>query len=74
MNRERAKRKADYAEMAESVPLVKAAEEFKRRPYQAADMIKRQGRQMEHKDVLQYLSEKYDIGKGVDAGGQVNPD
>ena len=71
MKQEKAKRKADdvrkaeYAEMAEKSPDKRAVDKFKRRPYQAAVMLREQGRQM---------AEKYDIEKGVDAGGQVNPD
>lgn len=57
-------RQIDYDEM-EKARDAKARDKFKRKPYQAAVMLREQGRQME---------EKYDIGKGVDAGGQVNPD
>lgn len=75
MNQERAKRKAndvrrkDYAEMEKSRD-EKAREKFKRPAYQAAVMIRQQGKQIEHKSLMEYLAEKYDIGKGVDAGGK----
>ena len=71
MKQERAKRKAEdvrkaeYAEMAERSPDKGALDKFKRKPYQAAVMLREQGRQIEG---------KYNVEKGVDAGGQVNPD
>lgn len=80
MKQERAKRKAedirkaDYAEMAEKRPDERALDKFKRKPYQAAVMLREQGKQMEHKSLGEYLAERYDIRKGVDAGGQRNPD
>jgi hypothetical protein len=75
LNQERAKRKAndvrqkDYAEM-EKPRDENAREKFKRPAYQAAAMIRQQGKQIEHNCLMEYLAEKYDIGKGVDAGGQ----
>lgn len=41
--------------------------------YQARRLIKNQGEQMERKDVLQYIAEKYDIKTGVEDSGQKNP-
>lgn len=57
-------REIEYVEM-EKARDAKARDKFKRRPYQAAVMLREQGRQIEG---------KYNIEKGVDAGGQVNPD
>lgn len=41
---------------------------------QAAALILGQGQQIEHKSVVEYLAEKYDIRIGVDAIGQVDTD
>ena len=59
-----------YARLGNKTPSKRAVEAFKRKPYQAEVMIQQQGSQMEHKNVLEYLAEKYEIGKGVDAGGK----
>jgi hypothetical protein len=34
---------------------------FQRKPYQVGKLIKEQGQQIEHKSLLEYLAEKYDI-------------
>lgn len=59
-----------YAGLENETPSKRAVKAFKRKPYQAEVMIQQQGDQMEQKDVLEYLAEKYEIGKGVDAGGK----
>lgn len=48
----------------------KASEAFRRKACQVGKMIREQGDQMEHKDLLEYLAEKYDIKTGIDADGQ----
>lgn len=63
-------RRVTNTSMAEQKPTDKAKEWFSRPPYQAGKMIRAQGEQAEHKDVLDYLAKKYDIKAGVDAGGQ----
>ena len=57
-----------YAGLENETPPRRAVKVFKRKPYEAGGMIQQQGGQMEHKDMLEYLAEKYEIGKGVDAG------
>ncbi|PWJ49134.1 hypothetical protein [Faecalicatena contorta] len=59
-----------YAGLENETPPKRAVKTFKRKPYQAEVMIQQQGGQMEHKDMLEYLAEKYEIGKGVGAGGK----
>ncbi len=44
-------------------PDQKARERFRRPAYQAAKMIRAQGKQMEHKSVAEYVAEKYGIGE-----------
>lgn len=43
-------------------PDQKARERFRRPAYQAAQMVRAQGKQMEHKSVAEYVAEKYGIG------------
>ena len=45
-------------------PDQKARERFRRPAYQAAQMVRTQGKQMEHKSVAEYVAEKYGIGDG----------
>lgn len=59
-----------YAGLESETPSKRAVKAFKRKPYQAEVMIQQQGGQMEHKNMLEYLAEKYEIGKGVDTGGK----
>lgn len=46
----------------------KASEAFRHKAYQVGKMVREQGAQMEHKDVAEYLAEKYDIKARIDAG------
>lgn len=39
----------------------KASERFHRPAYQAGSMVRAQGRQLEHRTLIGYLAEKYDI-------------
>ena len=48
----------------------KAGEVFRRPAYQARKMVQDQGRQMEHKTELEYLSGVINIKEGVGADGQ----
>ena len=48
-------------ELAESQPDKKAWARFRRKPYQAGRLIRRQGEQIEHKTVAEYIAEKYKI-------------
>lgn len=38
-----------------------ARERFRRPAYQAGSMVQAQGRQLEHRTLIEYLAEKYDI-------------
>ena len=38
-----------------------ARERFRRPAYQAGSMVRAQGRQLEHRTLIEYLAEKYDI-------------
>lgn len=58
-------RKLEYTEMAEHEPSAAAKRQMQRKPYQAAVLIREQGEQMEHIDVLQFLRKKK-IVKGED--------
>lgn len=62
------KEKEHYAGMAEHPPDRKASEDFHRPAYQANNMIRIQGQQLEHITVEEYLAKKYHI-KEADAGG-----
>lgn len=42
-------------------PDPRAVDRFRRPPYQAARMIRDQGRQLEHKSVAEYMAEKLGI-------------
>ena len=53
-------------QMANRSPSERAKEWFHRPAYQARKLVREQGEQMENKDVLDYLAEKYDIKAGVD--------
>lgn len=55
--------------MAEQKPTEGAKKWFERPPYQVGRLIRAQGEQVEHKELLEYLAEKYDIKTGVDADG-----
>lgn len=57
-------------QMANRSPSERAKEWFHRPAYQARKLVREQGQQMENKDMLDYLAEKYDIKTGVSAGGQ----
>lgn len=57
-------------QMANRSPSERAKEWFHRPAYQARKLVQEQGEQMENKDMLDYLAEKYDIKTGVSAGGQ----
>lgn len=61
-------------QMANRSPSERAKEWFHRPAYQARKLVREQGEQMESKDMLDYLSEKYDIKTGVSAGGQKDPE
>lgn len=70
--------KSGYEMMSEKSPSEKAKECMERPAYpaarlsdQARKLIKAQGMQMEHKNVEEYLAEKYDI-KGEMQVGQEN--
>lgn len=64
----RQNQKEHYAGMAEHPPDQKASEDFHRPAYQANNMIRIQGQQLEHITVEEYLAKKYNI-KEADAGG-----
>lgn len=49
-------------ELERKGPDQKAAERFCRPAYQAAKMVRAQGKQMEHKSVAEYVAEKYGVG------------
>lgn len=52
---------AHMDELERKGPDQKATERFKRQAYQAARMIRNQGRQLEHKSVAEYMAEKLGI-------------
>lgn len=58
-------RSKEINEMAEHKPDEKAAERFRRKPYQAAALIREQGAQMKSKSAAEYFAEKYGI-KGME--------
>ncbi|WP_456082414.1 hypothetical protein [Mediterraneibacter sp.] len=64
----RQNQKEHYAGMAEHPPDRKASADFNRPAYQANNMIRIQGQQLEHITVEEYLAKKYNI-KEADAGG-----
>ena len=53
-------------------PDPRAVDRFRRPPYQAARMIRNQGRQLEHKSVAQYIADKFGIDGEDDNRGQEN--
>lgn len=57
----------NYADMSKHPPDRKASEDFHRPAYQANNMIRIQGQQLEHITVEEYLAKKYNI-KEADAG------
>lgn len=57
-------------QMASRSPSEVASEWFHRPAYQARKLVREQGEQMQSKDTLDYLAEKYDIKTGVSAGGK----
>ena len=52
---------ANMDELERDRPDPRAVERFRRPPYQAARMIRDQGRQLEHKSVAQYIADKFGI-------------
>lgn len=52
---------AHMDELEREGPDPRAVERFRRPPYQAARMIRDQGRQLEHKSVAQYIADKFGI-------------
>lgn len=54
-------RKAELEQMESEVPRESARRAFQRKPYQVGKLIEEQGQQIEHKSLLEYLAEKYDI-------------
>ena len=54
---------AHMDELERKGPDQKATERFQRPAYQAARMIRNQGRQLEHKSVAEYMAEKLGIGE-----------
>ena len=52
--------------MAEHPPDPKASKDFHRPAYQAGKLIKAQGQQLWHGDVVGYLARKYKIGDDTD--------
>ena len=67
----RQNQKEHYAGMAEHPPDRKASADFHRPAYQANNMIRIQGQQLEHITVEEYLAKKYNI-KEADTGGKEN--
>ena len=61
-------RRLNYADMSKHPPDRKASADFHRPAYQANNMIRIQGQQLEHITVEEYLAKKYNI-KEADAGG-----
>ena len=64
----RANMQKHYGELTDMVTDPKASEDFHRPAYQANNMIRIQGQQLEHITVEEYLAKKYHI-KESDAGG-----
>lgn len=64
----RANMQKHYGELTDMVTDPKASEDFHRPAYQANNMIRIQGQQLEHITVEEYLAKKYNI-KEADAGG-----
>lgn len=64
----RANMQKHYGELTDMVTDPKASEDFHRPAYQANNMIRIQGQQLEHITVEEYLAKKYHI-KEADAGG-----
>lgn len=64
----RANMQKHYCELTDRIADQKASEVFHRPAYQANNMIRIQGQQLEHIKVEEYLARKYSI-KEADAGG-----
>lgn len=62
----------DMDEIEREGPDPRAVERFRRQPYQAARMIRDQGRKLEHKSVAQYIADKFGIDGEDDNRGQEN--
>ena len=63
----RANMQKHYGELTDMVTDPKASEDFHRPAYQANNMIRIQGQQLEHITVEEYLAKKYNL-KEADAG------
>ena len=63
---------AHMDELEREGPDPRAVDRFRRPPYQAARMIRDQGRQLEHKSVAQYIADKFGIDGEDDSRGQEN--
>lgn len=63
---------AHMDELEREGPDPRAVDRFRRPPYQAARMIRNQGRQLEHKSVAQYIVDKFGIDGEDDNRGQEN--
>lgn len=48
-------------DVLERIVDLEARERFRRPAYQAGSMVQAQGRQLEHRTLIGYLAEKYDI-------------
>ena len=69
---QRIDQQAHMDELEREGPDPRAVERFRRPPYQAARMIRDQGRQLEHKSVAQYIADKFGIDGEDDSRGQEN--
>ena len=67
----RANMQKHYGELTDMVADPKASADFHRPAYQANNMIRIQGQQLEHITVEEYLAKKYNI-KEADTGGKEN--
>lgn len=67
-------RRVMAVKLAEQKPTDRAKEWFRRPPYQAGNLIRAQGEQVEHKDTMDYLVEKYEIKTGVEAHEELGKD
>lgn len=63
---------AHMDELEREGPDPRAVDRFRRPSYQAARMIRNQGRQLEHKSVAQYIADKFGIDGEDDNRGQEN--
>lgn len=69
---QRIDQQAHMDELEREGPDPRAVDRFRRPPYQAARMIRDQGRQLEHKSVAQYIADKFGIDGEDDNRGQEN--